>query len=100
MPLHSSHLLQPLDVGSFMPLKVGYGRQAENLMRSASITKNNIPGAFRGAGLVLFDPETVISKLDVRLRIPTPSTIENASWQSQKPRNTLDLGHSQSRFER
>jgi hypothetical protein len=34
MSPHSSHLLQPLDVGCFTPLKVGYGRQAENLMRS------------------------------------------------------------------
>ena len=27
----------------------------------------NIQAGFRGAGLVLFDPETVISKLDVKL---------------------------------
>jgi hypothetical protein len=29
MPPHSSHLLQPLDVGCFAPLKLAYGRQAE-----------------------------------------------------------------------
>jgi hypothetical protein len=30
MPPHSSHLLQPLDVGCFAPLKKAYGRQAKN----------------------------------------------------------------------
>jgi hypothetical protein len=33
MPPHSSHLLQPLDVGCFGPLKQAYGRQVEDLMR-------------------------------------------------------------------
>jgi hypothetical protein len=65
MPSHSSHLLQPLDVGCFAPLKKAYGRQAEDLMRNkithitkteflpcfiaahnASITKSNIQGGF------------------------------------------------------
>ena len=32
MPPHSSHLLQPLDVGCFGPLKKAYGRQIEDLM--------------------------------------------------------------------
>ena len=91
-----SHILQPLDVGCFGPLKVGYGRQAENLMRSqinhitkleflpcfiaafkASITTNNILGGFRGAGLAPFDPEAVISKLNVRLRTPPPPPVNN-----------------------
>ncbi|KAF1922946.1 DDE-domain-containing protein, partial [Didymella exigua CBS 183.55] len=34
MPPHSSHLLQPLDVGCFAPMKKAYGRQAELLMRN------------------------------------------------------------------
>ena len=33
MPPHSSHLLQPLDVGCFSPLKKAYSRQIEELMR-------------------------------------------------------------------
>ncbi|KAF1922766.1 uncharacterized protein M421DRAFT_409684 [Didymella exigua CBS 183.55] len=32
MPPHLSHLLQPLDVGCFAPLKKAYRRQAEDLM--------------------------------------------------------------------
>jgi hypothetical protein len=38
MPPHLSHLLQPLDVGCFAPLKKAYGRQAENLPNSPPIT--------------------------------------------------------------
>jgi DDE superfamily endonuclease len=34
MPSHSSHLLQPLDVGCFTPLKQAYGRQIEDLIRN------------------------------------------------------------------
>jgi len=33
MPLYSSYLLQPLDIGCFGPLKQAYGRQVEDLMR-------------------------------------------------------------------
>ena len=87
MPPHSSHLLQSLDVGCFSLLKKAYGRQAELLIRNevthitkieflpcfkaafnASITERNILGGFRGAGLVPFNVEAVISKLEVRLR--------------------------------
>jgi len=91
MPPHLSHLVQPLDVGCFGPLKQAYGRQIENLMHSNvmhiikedffpaffatfqdSMAAKNIQGGFRGAGLVPLDPETVISRLDVKLRTPTP----------------------------
>jgi hypothetical protein len=33
MPAHSSHLLQPLDVRCFSPLKISYGKQIEKLVR-------------------------------------------------------------------
>ena len=33
MPLYSSHLLQPLDVGCFSPLKRAYGHQISSLIR-------------------------------------------------------------------
>lgn len=91
MPPHSSHILQPLDVGCFSPLKKAYSRQIEDLIRSHithitkveflaafkaaffnSITEKNICGGFQGAGLVPFNPQAVLSKLDVKLRTPTP----------------------------
>ena len=98
MPPHSSHLLQPLDVGCFSPLKKAYGKQVEHLMRihighitkleflsafkaarQESITSDNIRGAFRGVGLVSLDPDHVISKLDVKLRTLTPPLPTNVS---------------------
>jgi hypothetical protein len=116
MPPHSSHLLQPLDVGCFAPLKKAYGRQAELLMRNkitriskleflpcfkaasdASTTESNIQGGFRGAGLVPFNPEAVISKLEVRLCTPRPPTVDESTWHSQTPSNTLEFG-SQSKL--
>jgi hypothetical protein len=91
MPAHSSHILQPLDVGCFSPLKQAFGRQIEKKMRAGtshiskedffpafyaafqeSMTEKNIRGGFRGAGLVPLNPESVISKLDVKLQTPTP----------------------------
>lgn len=70
MPPHSSHLLQPLDVGCFSPLKRAYGREIEILMKShihhvtkveffmafksafhIVFTEDNVKAGFRGAGL-------------------------------------------------
>jgi hypothetical protein len=59
---------------------------------NAAITPSNIQGGFRGAGLALFDPERVITALDVRLRTPSPPLPSNEPWQSQTPSNTLELG--------
>jgi hypothetical protein len=63
---------------------------------NATITPSNIQGGFLGAGLVPFDPERVISSLDVKLRTPSPLLpVNNEPWQSQTPSNTLEF-HSQS----
>jgi hypothetical protein len=91
MPAHTSHLLQPLDIGCFRPLKKAYGREIEHLIRcsithiskteffsafyaafQATFTERNIKEGFKGAGITPFNPENVISKLDVQLRTPTP----------------------------
>ena len=96
MPAHSSHILQPLNVGCFSPLKTAYGRQIKNYMRcyinhitkleflpafkeawKAIFTKENICGGFRGAGLVPYDPEHVISNLNIKLQTPPPPPVAN-----------------------
>ncbi|OWT42501.1 DDE superfamily endonuclease domain-containing protein [Pochonia chlamydosporia 170] len=48
MPSHSSHILQPLDVGCFGPLKKAYGKEIEGLMRAhiTHITKADFFPAF------------------------------------------------------
>ncbi len=56
----------------------------------ASITERNIQGGFAGAGLVPYDLERVLSKLNVKHRTPTtptsrPSTAQ--SWVFQTPYN-------------
>jgi hypothetical protein len=86
LPLYSSYLTQPADIGLFQPLKKVYRHQVDNFIKSnityidkasflvgfqrafkeAIISKNTKAG-FRGAGLVLFDPEEVISRMDIRL---------------------------------
>ena len=42
-------------------------------------TKENICSAFRGAGLVLFNLEVVLLKLNIKLRTPTPPALETTS---------------------
>jgi hypothetical protein len=84
MPPHSSHLLQPLDVGCFGPLKKAYGKEYGELIRchinhitkleflpafraafDKAITMDNIRGCFRGSGLLPLNPDTIVSKLDI-----------------------------------
>jgi hypothetical protein len=112
LPSHSSHLTQPLDVGIFGPLKKAYGAQISFLARAnithitkddffpafqaafeAVFTEQNIKGGFRGAGLVPFNPNAVISKLDVKLRTPTPPGTSNGlpqPWVSQTPQTAAE----------
>ena len=110
MPAHSSHLLQPLDVGCFAPLKKAYGNEIGALMRDhithiskteflpafksaflASITRDNILEGFRGAGLVPYNLEAVLSKIDVKLRTPTPSVQEDLPWSAKTPANQGEM---------
>jgi hypothetical protein len=119
MPAHSSHILQLLDVGCFGPLKKAYGRQIEDMMRAyiihitkddffpafrkahfAAMTESNIQGGFRGAGLLPFDSEKVISTLDLKLKTPTPQNSRPGTaqaWVSQTPNNAIEA-LSQSTF--
>jgi hypothetical protein len=58
----------------------------------ASITENNVRGGFRGSGLVPFDPESVISKLDVVLSTPSPPGTPRTPtlWDPKTPSTTLE----------
>lgn len=91
MPAHSSHLLQPLDIGCFSVLKRVYGRLVENqarvginhidkldflaaypLAHAEAYKPENLRNSFAAAGLVPYNPDRVISKLDIQLKMPTP----------------------------
>jgi hypothetical protein len=59
----------------------------------ATMTCDNIQGGFRGAGLVPFDPEEVISQLNIRLKTPTPLNSRPGSahaWVSKTPNNPIE----------
>ncbi|EDO03174.1 hypothetical protein SS1G_05654 [Sclerotinia sclerotiorum 1980 UF-70] len=43
---------------------------------------------FRGAGLIPFNPEAVLSKLDIRIHTPTPPPFDLDLWISQTPHNS------------
>ncbi len=119
MPTHSSHILQPLNVGCFSPLKQVYGREIEDIIRAqithiskddffpafhaafnTAMTESNIQGGFRGTGLLLFDLKRVISALNLKLKTPTPlnSRLSTAQpWVSQTPNNPTEAS-SQTAF--
>jgi hypothetical protein len=113
LPAYSSYLTQLLDIGCFSVLKRTYGCQIEDFMKTyinyitkieffmafktaylQSITVQNAKAGFRGAGLVPFYPQAVLSKLDDKLRIPTPTgplSADKDPWVSQTPYNPTDI---------
>jgi DDE superfamily endonuclease/Tc5 transposase-like DNA-binding protein/Psq-like protein len=119
MPPHSSHLLQPLDIGCFAPLKRAYGGLIERKARlgvnhidkldflaafpqarKEAFKPETIQNAFAAAGLVPYDPDRVISKLDVQLRTPTPPGSQpgsqSSAWSPKTPHNLKQLNRQAS----
>lgn len=113
MPPHSSHLLQPLDVGCFSALKRSYGRLVEQKMgvgvnhidkhdflplyqqaRLEALHKRNIRSGFAATGLVPFDPDRVLSLVHAQFKTPSPQLVPQTSpqiWISQTPQDILQL---------
>jgi hypothetical protein len=112
MPPHSSHLLQPLDVGCFAALKRSYGRLVEELMgcgvnhidkheflplynqaRHAALHQDNIRAGFAATGLVPYSPDRVLSQLHAEYQTPSPQRCppSNASWAAKTPHNIAEL---------
>jgi len=114
MPAHASHLLQPLDVGVFGPLKRAYGKLLEKRMIAGNnhidkedflslyppacakvFTPDNICKGFAGAGLKPLDKEWVLAKIIFQLCTPTPPASVESSVSSafQTPQNLHQLDH-------
>jgi hypothetical protein len=91
LPPHTSHLLQPLDVGVFSPLKRALSAEIEKLFRldtrripriewteayitarAKAFTSRNIESSFRASGIYPISPITILSTL--RMTTSTPST--------------------------
>src|SRR5579859_2932468 len=102
LPPNTSHILQPLDVGSFGPLKAALSKHQGNLFRlqvarihkvkwlvayvkarQTAFRPINILGGWRGAGLIPLNPHRVLRQLKPRTPstsqtlIPPPSTPDN-----------------------
>jgi hypothetical protein len=118
MPAHSSHILQPLDVVCFAPLKQKYSQRVRDLARHHIwhidkerflpafrdaffdvFTSDNCKKAFEAAGLVPIDAQRVIDRLDVRLHTPPQQDQLETPWQSKTPSNSYEFG-SQSKLVR
>jgi hypothetical protein len=113
MPSHSSHLLQPLDVGCFVVLKQLYRRQIGGLMRNGvnhidkqdfleayynarkeTMNQANISISFAATRVLPYDPERVLAKLNTQLRTLTPppaSAIKQGPWVPKTLHNTAQL---------
>ena len=84
MPAHSSHLLQPLDIGCFSVLKRAYSKEIESdiragvnsiskldfleaypIARAQSYKSETIKNSFIAAGLVPFNAKTVLQNLNI-----------------------------------
>jgi hypothetical protein len=109
MPAHSSHLLQPLDVSCFAPLKQIYGRQIQINMecginhidkqtflstyqytRVRALSSANICSGFAAAGLVPYNPQRVMDSLDIIKKITPPST-SYGQWTAKTPHSTAEV---------
>ena len=99
MPPHSSHLLQPLDVSCFAPLKHLYGQRVQEEMQKGihsvgkedfihiypavhqqALSSSNIQSGFEATGLVPLSSERVLSKIQ---KTPTPPSTSHSNQSTQ-----------------
>jgi hypothetical protein len=111
MPPHSSHVLQPLDVVCFSPLKRKYSQRVRDLARRRVFhinkegflpafkdaffdvfTEANYQKAFEASGLVPINAQVVLDRLEVRLHTPPAPPPQETPWQSKTLSNTHEFG--------
>jgi hypothetical protein len=114
MPPHTSHLLQPLDVSCYSPLKSAYGHEIGQLarlrvfhvdkdeflyvyprVRAQILSEQSIQSGFRATGLIPFNPDRVLSNLTV-VRTPSPPAAgidQPDVWTTETPRTIDQLNH-------
>ena len=111
IPAHSSHLLQPLDVGCFSVLKQLYGHLVKQIIsrsvnyinkheflplyrqaRQAVLHQNNIQAGFAATGLVLYSPDRVLAQLYTEYQTPSPQCPQlDIPWAAETPHNVAEL---------
>ncbi|KAF8244688.1 DDE-domain-containing protein, partial [Wilcoxina mikolae CBS 423.85] len=89
LPAHSTHLLQPLDIGLFSPLQLHHRKVVEDYFLTTAVrincdlffplykdarlkayTKHNIEAAFKKCGIVPFNPPPYPSRTEIQIRCP------------------------------
>jgi hypothetical protein len=118
IPPYSSHILQPLNVVCFSPLKRKYSQRVRDLARRRVFyinkegslptfkdaffdvfTEENCRKAFKASGIVPINAQIVSDRLEVRLRTLLAPLLLETPWQSKTLSNTHEFG-SQSRLVR
>jgi len=96
LPPHSTHRLQPLDVGIFSPLAHAYSQEIDQLIQSScgfarltkrsfwrlfsvawerSVTSSNIKSAFSSPGIFPLEPKKVLKS--IKVKTPSPENSDN-----------------------
>lgn len=115
LPPHTSHLLQPLDVGVFSPLKRALSAEIEKLFRldtrripriewteayitarAKAFTSRSIESSFRASGIYPLSPITILSTLRMPTSTPpttpppitTPTDLDRSLLDSSPPEGT------------
>ena len=115
MPLHSTHKLQPLDVGLFGPSSMAYSKQINKLMheslRMVSMTKwffyslfweawieaftnQRVLHAFEKTGIWPHEPEKVLSQIRKPPPEPEPSTPSRDVLKTPKTIHAIHCAHN------
>jgi hypothetical protein len=111
LPSHTSHKLQPCDVGVFAPLKAAYRDEAERLFqgganivgkqhftslyspaREKAFTKRNITAAWAACGLFPFNPDRVLRvtpKPPARSDVPSDEIQVGSCHQDEVPQTPV-----------
>jgi len=107
LPSHTSHKLQPCDVGVFCPLKTAYRDEVERLyrggldtvgkehftslykpVRERALTKRNITAGWAASGLFPFNPERVLR--DTRKPLPKLTVLDKVGGVLSTRRSTAN----------
>lgn len=108
--LHSSHILQPLNVGCFALLERAYSKEIRVLATvhigridkkafiasfakvfEPEFSKTNIQSSFRANGLVPYNSLVVLSKLEVEPRMPTPPAPGTTQSNPKPPSKAVEV---------